>query len=152
MSFKNLLTSDFTLPEFKTAFKRYFAELQISVTKWDELFAEMNNEGRNFAYLRLDESNRVVGFIQFTEIAFSSWFFETKMGFIREFWIDPAYRSAGHGSELLRCAEEYFADKGIYKIILTTDTAERFYLCRGYQRDPDISAKNKDDVFIKNLR
>jgi hypothetical protein len=48
--------------------------------------------------------------------------------------------------------EEYFSSQDIYKTILTTDTAESFYIRRGYQKEPDISAKNNDTVFIKSLR
>ncbi len=42
------LLDDFENPEFIIAFKRYFAELDISVKDWDSLFSCMNNE-ENFA-------------------------------------------------------------------------------------------------------
>ncbi|HBR31548.1 MAG TPA: hypothetical protein DD733_05655 [Clostridiales bacterium] len=38
------------------------------------------------------------------------------------------------------------------KSILTTDTAEKFYEKNGYVKDSTIIAKNKDDVFVKELR
>ena len=91
-------------------------------------------------------------FIQFKPIKFSSWFFEETCGFIREFWISEAYRNAGHGTELLRLAEDYFKKHGMYTSILTTDTAERFYLKHGYQNAWGCEAKNKDAVFVKHLR
>lgn len=48
-------------------------------------------------------------------------------------------------------AEDYFMERGMYTSILTTDTAERFYLRHGYQRAPGCHAKNNDTVFIKRL-
>ncbi len=112
----------------------------------------MNEAGENYAYLRLTEENAVVGFIQFTVISFSSWLFETKRDFIREFWVADKYRGCGHGTRLLRCAEEYFVSQGVYKAILTTDTAGSFYIRHGYRRNHDISIQNDDAVFVKSLR
>ena len=133
-------------------FKSYFGELGVSVSNWSRLFQAMNDENRNLAYLRYDESGCPIGFIQFTVITFSSGFFEAKAGFIREFWANGSCRNQGHGSELLRLAEEYFINNGVYKSILTTYTAERFYIRHGYMKDVDITAKNGFDVFVKVLR
>lgn len=149
---KDILISDFNNLDFQNMFKSYFGELGVSVRDWSRLFQAMNDENRNLAYLRYDESGSPIGFIQFTIITFSSGFFEAKAGFIREFWVNGKCRSLGHGSELLRRAEEYFISNGIYKSILTTDTAERFYLRHGYVKDVDITAKNGLDVFVKVLR
>lgn len=151
MEIKNILIDDFNDPDFRAMFKRYFDELNVKVNEWDKLFDLMNREKRNFAYIRyLDDIP--IGFIQFTVITFSGGFFEAKMGFIREFWIDGEYRGKGHGSELLCLAEEYFISNGVYKSILTTDTAERFYIRHGYTKDVDIKAKNNFAVFVKALR
>lgn len=147
-----VLISDFSDPLFQSAFKMYFTELDIPVRDWDSLFREMNDEGGNLAFVRMDGNGSVVGFIQFKPIQFTSWFFEETCGFIREFWVSEAYRNAGHGTELLRLAEEYFREHGMYTSILTTDTAERFYLKRGYQRAHGCKAKNKDAVFVKRLQ
>lgn len=145
------LLSDFTSPLFQSAFKAYFAELSFPVKDWDGLFREMSNEGDNMAFVRTDGDGKVIGFIQFKPIKFTSWFFEETCGFIREFWISEAYRHAGHGAALLRLAEDYFKEHGIYTTILTTDTAERFYLKLGYQRAYGCVAKNNDAVFVKHL-
>ena len=112
----------------------------------------MNEAGENYAYLRLTEENAVVEFIQFTVISFSSWLFESNRDFIREFWVADKYRGFGHGTRLLRCAEEYFVSQGVYKAILTTDTAGSFYIRHGYRRNHDISIQNDDAVFVKSLR
>lgn len=149
---RDILISDFSEPLFQEAFKVYFAELGITEIKdWNGLFKEMDDEGDNKAYLRVTEDNTVVGFIQIKPITLFNWFFEEKLGFIREFWIAPAYRSQGHGTELLRLAESHFARKDIGKIILTTDTAEKFYEKNGYRKDRAFSAANKDEVFVKDL-
>ena len=149
---KNILISDFNNLDFQNMFKSYFGELGVSVSDWNKLFKAMNDENRNLAYLRYDESGCPIGFIQFTVITFSSGFFETKIGFIREFWVNSNFRNFGHGSELLRLTEEYFINNGVYKSILTTYTAERFYVRHGYVKDVDITAKNDYDVYVKRLR
>lgn len=146
---QDVLISDFSHPSFQAAFQLYFRELGISVKDWDGLFQEMNDEKDNKAFVRVTEDNSIVGFIQFKPIALSNWFFEEKLGFIREFWIAPAYRSQGHGTELLHLAESYFAQQGIGKTILTTDTAEKFYVRNGYRKDSAFTAANKDEVFVK---
>ena len=151
MEIKDVLIDDFSNPDFKIMFKHYFAELGIKVTEWDKLFNLMNEEKRNFAYIRY-QSDIPIGFIQFTVIKFSSGFFESEMGFIREFWVDNAYREKGNGSELLRLTEDYFIGNGVYKSILTTNTAERFYIRHGYTKDDCITAKNNIAVFVKILR
>ena len=148
---QNMLISDFSEPTFQEAFKIYFKELRISVSDWDGLFQEMNVEKDNKAYVRIAENNNIIGFIQFKPITLSNWFFEEKLGFIREFWIAPEYRSQGHGTELLRLAEAYFAQNDISKIILTTDTAEKFYIKNGYRKDRAFTAANQDEVFVKDL-
>jgi len=146
------LISDFTDPLFQNAFRKYFSELQINVEDWDGLFREMNEENGNLAFIRIDENDKVVGFIQFAPIVFTSWFFEETYGFIREFWVAAEHRGKRHGSELLKIAEQYFFDNGIYSTILTADTAEDFYVKHGYVKVPGCKALNEDNVFVKRLK
>ena len=148
---KQVLISDFTDPRFVEAFKLYFKELDVQIRNWGSLFREMNESGENRALLRLAADGQVIGFIQFVPMTMSSWFFEEKWGFIREFWIRQEYRGQGHGTALLLQAEKYFSEQGIGKCILTTDTAPDFYTARGYEKDDVITAKNKDDVFVKRI-
>lgn len=150
-AFTDVLISDFLDPRFKAAFKTYFCELGITVNDWDRLFCSMNEDGGNQAFVRIAEDGSVIGFIQFKPIKFTSWFFEETFGFIREFWISSANRNAGHGTALLRRAEDYFKEHEMYTSILTSDTAESFYLSHGYQRAPGCKANNQDEVFIKHL-
>ncbi len=148
-AFTERLITDFGDPAFREAFRKYFREMGVSVEDWEGLFREMN-DGGNEAFLRISGGD-VAGFIQFCPIMFKSWFFEGTIGFVREFWVAPERRGEGHGSALLRLAEERFREKGYGAVILTTDTAEDFYLARGYEKAPGIQAKNKDDVFVKQL-
>lgn len=149
----DIFISDFNDERFQTAFKQYFAELGHHLSNWEPLFHEMNNDGSGtHAYVRLTEDDQVVGFIMFCCMDLSSWFFDTKFGFIREFWISDDQRSCGHGSELLALAEDWFRSQEVYKSILTTHSANAFYLRHGYREDCDIHARNKDSVFIKSLR
>jgi len=150
----DLLITDFKHPLFQKAFIQYFAELGINVTDWNSLWEEMNSDG-SLAYLRImriNEDSKIVGFIQLQPSKMTHWFFEETVGFIREFWISPEYRSQGHGSQLLRLAEKYLTDLcGVSRYILTTDTAESFYLKNGYTKRSKITAKNKYDVFVKDI-
>ena len=151
----DVLITDFTDPVFQAAFRQYFAELGINVKDWDGLFQEMNADSggeKNAAWLRTAADGSVIGFIQFVPIRFTSWFFEETFGFIREFWVAEAFRSQGHGAELLALTESYFLEHGICAGILTTDTAQRFYERHGYVRAHGCRAKNKDEVFVKRLR
>lgn len=150
-AFSDVLISDFSDPLFQSAFKTYFAELGITVKDWDGVFREMNGEGDNHAYVRTGADGGIIGFIQFKPTPFTSWFFEETCGFIREFWVSEAHRNVGHGAALLQQAEEHFKEHSICTSILTTDTAERFYLKHGYQKAPGCKAKNQDEVFIKHL-
>ncbi len=152
-NFTDLFITDFKSVEFQEAFKIYFDELNVRVEKWDKLFTNMNNDkhGKNFAYVRIADNGEIVGFIQFTTIIMNSWFFSTDIGFIREFWVNSKYRKQGHGKELLNLVESYFKEKDIGYTILTTDTAEQFYLKNGYEKCPYIEAVNKMDVYVKRL-
>lgn len=145
------LIDSFTDESFREGFMLYFGELAITVRDWDGLFKEMDTDGRgNLAYLGMDGS-KTVGFIQFCPMDCEGWFMKKTLGFIREFWIAPEYRGQGCGSELLGLAEEYFKQKRITAVALTTDTAPSFYIKHGYRHDPGFAAKNGDPVYIKHL-
>ena len=152
MNTTDILISDFTDPLFRQAFTRYFEELGVSVRDWDALFQEMNNGKDTWAFLRVSDDDTVVGFLLFSFTTLSNWFFETRVGFVREFWVGDSQRCKGHGAALLALAEEHFIQNGIFKAILTTDTAEPFYIRHGYSQGTGIPAKNNDPVFVKNLR
>lgn len=142
------LIRDYSDIRFQTAFRAYFEELGGRVSNWQGLFAGMTDEGEP-TILRVDESGNVIGFIQFTRLIMTSWFFEDRYGFIREFWVAPQYRGKGHGSALLQQAEAWFGKQGITRMILTTDTAAAFYMHRGYRLNESVVAKNRAPVYIK---
>ncbi|MBE6554176.1 MAG: GNAT family N-acetyltransferase [Ruminococcaceae bacterium] len=140
---------DFRDVAFTEAFRRYFEELGISVRDWEALWEQMN-EGENTAILHC-ERGKTVGFLQYQIITSKSWFFEERLGFVREFWIDADYRGQGYGSALLARAEQKMREVGIARMILTTDSAEGFYRKQGYRKRADILAKNRDCVYVKDL-
>lgn len=150
---QDIFLSDFSDERFQAAFRLYFAELGIAVHDWDGLWKEMNDDenAENHACVRMDDNGQMIGFIQFCEMTMQSWFFEEKVGFVREFWVRSEARGQGHGSTLLALAEEWFRQRGIRKCILTTDTAPEFYKKQGYQREEGICARNRDDVFVKKI-
>ena len=143
--------TDFSNSIFQAAFKQYFQELGIIVSDWDSLFKQMNDDKGTTAFIRYNDNNDCIGFIQIKPIKFSCDFFEEPCGFIREIWVNKEYRSCGHGTALMKLAEEYFYKNGIYKSILTTTTAPEFYKKLGYELSCGCKAKNNDPVYIKQL-
>ncbi len=137
-------------PGFQAAFRAYFGELGVTLKDWDGLFAEMTASAEP-TLLRTDETGHVIGFILFAELDMTSWFFTAKCGFIREFWVDEAFRGQGHGTALLAQAEDELRRRGCFAALLTTDTAADFYRHRGWTHEARIQAKNRDDVYTKLL-
>ncbi len=148
----DIMISDFSNSLFQTAFKQYFSELGYKIRDWNGLFKEMNDDGDNIAFVRTSMDGKIIGFIQFKPVKFSSWFFEETCGFVREFWVAEEFRNKSHGTALISLVEKYFIDNGIYTSILTTDTAARFYKRHGYVKALGCKAKNQDEVFIKRLK
>ncbi len=147
------LIEHFTDLNFQSAFKQYFRELDVNVRDWDGLFAEMDDctNGKNLAYLRKNDNGDIVGFVLFNIMNMEGWFFRADVGFIRELWIAEPYRQQGHGGKILALAEAWYVNRGIRAVLLTTDTADEFYRHRGYRRRPEITARNKDRVYSKEL-
>lgn len=146
----NELTRDYQSPAFQQAFRSYADEMGIRVSNWEGLFSGMTDEGLP-TLIRKDAAGQVIGFVQFSRLIMTSWFIEDRYGFIQEFWVHPGHRGRGHGADLLAQAEQHFRRQGICKMILTTDSAEGFYMKQGYRRDADMAAKNRSHVFVKIL-
>ena len=149
---QDIFLEHFQDPRFQKAFQQYFSFLGVKVRDWEGLFREMDQDGRgNRAYLRLNAAGETVGFIQFCPMELSGWFFQKRLGFIRELWVAPACQGQGHGSALLALAEGWFREQGFSGSILTTDTAPGFYEKPGYRLDPGITAKNCDPAYGNDL-
>lgn len=146
-----ILVKDFTDPLFCDAFMQYFKELEIHVDDWNTLFAQMNDDGDNIAYV-LKKEDKIIGFIQFKEEILSNWFFKEKVGFVREFWVRDDKRHQGYGSALLEACEQYLKKQKIHRVLLTSDPdAQRFYLHYGYHKREDIHALNELPVYVKEI-
>ena len=145
-----LLINDFSNVFFQQAFKEYFKELEMEVNDWNALFASMNSQGGNLAYLLLN-NGECLGFIQFRSEQTGHWFITENFGFIREFWIRPTDRKKNFGRALLKKAEKYFVEQGILKTLLTTDTSSAFYVKNGYKEVKSYKALNNDPVYSKEL-
>ncbi|EQW17324.1 Acetyltransferase (GNAT) family [Scardovia inopinata] len=142
---------DFTDSRFQKAFITYFSEYGIVREDWDSLFQRMNDECENKAFARVNDDECIIGFLQFRRIHFTSYFFETQCGFIREFWVAKEFRNRGNGTHLLNLTENYFIQHNYSASILTTDTEAQFYQRRGYWKAMGFRSKNSNEVFIKNL-
>lgn len=143
------LITDYRDAHFTDAFMRYFAELGIRVRNWEGLWDEMNRSG--VSTLLRERDGYAIGFVQYEVITSKSSFFEERLGFLREIWVDPSLRGAGHGRALLALAEAACREAGVVRMILTTDTAEPFYLRLGYRLRADIRAKNGLCVYERIL-
>lgn len=143
------LITDFTDTSFKNAFCQYFNEFGIMITEDDELFASMN-DGKNQA-LVIKNNQEIIAFLQFRFDEFTHWFFVEKICFIREFWVSSQFRGGQIGSSLLTQIEKLTKENDIYKLILTTDSADKFYLTNGFSLNKSYTAKNEDLVYTKNI-
>ena len=54
------------------------------------------------------------------------------LGLLRSVAIHPSFQGKGLGQQMVSKIEEYSAEKGLHKIYLLTDTAEKFFLKLGY--------------------
>ena len=140
-------------PLFQELFKKYFNELGIKVENWDGIFEEMNDcvKKYNLLTLIISYEMKVIGFLQFQKDELSNWFFNESIGFIREFYIDIKYRGKGYGTKLLALALGWFKNEGILKVLLTSDTADQFYLKHGFKKDKAYNAKNQLPIFVIDL-
>lgn len=141
--------TDYHDARFTDAFRRYFAELGIEVVRWESLWDEMNHSTVS-TILREGEAG-TIGFVQYEVITSKSRFFDERLGFVREIWVEPSLRGAGHGRALLALAEEACREAGVVRMMLTTDTAEPFYLRAGYRHRADVHAKNGLCVYERLL-
>lgn len=142
--------SDFSHLGFRRAFERYFAELEVAVDDWEAVYREMAASGAQALLLRSPDTD-VAAFLLYAPLPFSSSFFEGSAAFIQEFWVAPSLRGQGLGRRLLRSAEKQFAAQGLDLVLLTSDTAETFYLHCGYRLAAGIRAKNDCPVFLRCL-
>lgn len=142
--------TDFSRPAFRQAFERYFAELEVSVDDWEAVYREMAAAGAQALLLSSSEGS-VAAFLLYAALPFSSSFFEGNAAFVQEFWVEPSLRRQGLGRRLLHSAEKLFTAQGLNLVLLTSDTAENFYLHCGYHRAAGIRAKNGCPVFLRCL-
>lgn len=145
-----VMITDYTDEAFQSAFQMYFEELGITVKDYEGLFQEMNTEQGNQT-LVYKEHGEIIAFLMCRCDELKDWFFRMNTGFVREFWVKKEYRNKGIGTKLLQKAEGYFKLQKCVCVLLTTDTAEDFYLKNGYQKEENIIAKNEDCVFMKQL-
>lgn len=139
--------------QFTDTFKKYFKELGINVNNWNGIFTEMNDcIGKyNMKTLVILFNGKTIGFIQFQKDELLNWFFKEQIGFIREFYIDSQYRGKGYGSRLIELALKWFKDEGIKKVLLTSDTADAFYIKLGFKHDEAYLANNALRTYVIEL-
>lgn len=148
----NILIDDFNCRQFITVFKR--ALIDLNKEKDIDLFKlieEMNSINDIWAILFIDNI-RTIGFIQFQILQLSNDKFMERVGFIREFWIEPKYRNKGIGKHLLNDCELHLNMLGINQfVLLSLPAAENFYKKQGYMINENYISFNNLKVMTKFL-
>jgi len=136
---------------FINAYKRYYNDLNIlDFNHWDRLFEDMEKES-NLATLLLMEEESIIGFIQFQSITLKHWFFKEQAGFIRELWVDKAFRNNHYGVLMLNHALNVFKENNLHKVLLTTENTHDFFIKQGFKKANTYEALNKDDVLVYDI-
>ena len=148
---KDILISDFEAPYIQKLFQRYYGELGFQVWDWNDFWQEVCEAKDLYAWLRFSDAGEAIGFVQFQLIEFSNNLFREQLGFVRELWVSGAYQEKGYGTELLRMAENYFKKHGLSRSILKPGILYEFFAGRGYALSKATTAKDYEDVFVKNL-
>ncbi len=142
--------------EFQRAFREYFEEFGVILKEntdvFDELIKAQRNEGMEDVSIKKGE--QYLGFILYQIETFrsSSGFFEQKVGYIRELWVDKQYRNQKLGTKLVEEIYNHLKKEGVSKILLTYDEdAKGFYEKLGYEYDASYSTKNGERCVVKNI-
>ena len=148
---QDIYVEDFESEIFTEAFKKHYSETSTKSYNWDMLFRQMNSEkDTTKAIMRLD-GDTVVGFIMFCEVELQCIFFSEKIGYIRELWVDKAYRRTGNGSHLMHLAENYFSDRMVPQTALMTNSKSRdFYIKLGYSAS-EVIFSEEGTIYTKKI-
>ena len=145
---------DFKDVRFTECFRRYFLEIGIRLKDDTDVFDEIAKscEKENMRAFVLGEDQAFTGFIMFQPELLKGGFFEERLGFIRELWVDPSYRHLGYGRRLIETAEKHFREEKIAKLILTyEEEAIGFYRKLGFVHDRSYCAENGGNIVIKHI-
>jgi len=147
----NILIDDFNCDQFIDVFKRALLDLN-KEKKVDlcSLIQEMNSQSDIWAILFV-VNKRTIAFIQFQIVYLSNDEFMERVGFIREFWIEPQHRQRGIGTKLLKDCEIHLSGLGINQfILLSLPKAENFYKKQGYILNENYISFNNLNIMTKN--
>lgn len=146
--------SNFYDERFKQCFRAYFLEIGIKLKEDTDIFDAITEsyEKENMRAFVIEEGKQFAGFIMLQAEYLKGGFFEEQVGFIRELWVNPAFRQRGYGKGLIKIAEDYFKSMEISKLILTyEDDALDFYKRLGFKHDRSYKAKNDGNVIAKYI-
>lgn len=73
----------------------------------------------------------------------SDWCKRPGWGFIREFYVMPAFRKRGTGRELAACTEAALRAMGAKNLYLTSDQAVPFWQCCGWQLTQELCSNDQ---------
>lgn len=141
--------------DFQEIFKEYLKELRINVKDYKALFLELDDDIANhdMQVLCIMDSSKIAGFAIYQENKLvDDWFFRLDTGFIREFYVTPKKRGNGIACFMEKIIINYFLEKNISILMLTSDEAEEFWVHLGYEYSPFFEAINASPVFIKKLK
>jgi ribosomal protein S18 acetylase RimI-like enzyme len=140
---------------FKKLFLSYFDELGVKLPDGYDVFSDIELSAKNEQMITIvaKQHSEMIGFIMFQpeQLISSTKFFKQDTTFIREFSVLKDYRKTGIGTQLMEYVFDYCNKNNIHTIILTTHSAQEYYLRLGFVEDSSYSAKNKQIVYIKKI-
>lgn len=147
-----IFISDFKNEKFISAFKSALHEFSVDLSKFDSYIEGFNAAENTYAFVLVTQQGEAIGMIQFQKTKLSNQDITMEYGFIREFWIAPAYRKKGYGSILLKETEYYFIKNDISVIILSSRPESiEFYIKNGYKEKKNAQSFNKLTVMEKQI-
>jgi ribosomal protein S18 acetylase RimI-like enzyme len=93
---------------------------------------------------------KISGFVCYqVDTPHSDWCEREGWGFIREIYVNQAFRGKGLGLKLVAHAEKILYAKGVEHIYLTSDESEKFWDLCGYKKTGKVSDINHDPIYEK---
>ncbi len=78
-------------------------------------------------------------------------YFRPNWGYVMEFYVLPEYRRKGLGKKMFLRLQDFFENKGVSGIYLTSDpvTGKPFWEAMGFKSTGEFSSENNQEIFEK---
>jgi len=143
--------TDFTDQLFVRAFKQQMLEENdiIEINNLESLLNKLNAVGDSFAYVKINESDEVIGFILGQKIVLSNAFFQEFYGYIKIVWKSERFDDKSCYDELLQLCEKRFEKMGITQFAVDCEIAKESVFLRNQYFKNECLLHNGKQVFCK---